>query len=568
VSSSYAYSASSAVNSFSASKAVSSSYADTASFANNFTVIGNLTVFGTQSVQYITSSQLNVSDNVITVNVASPGVRFGGLSVFDSGSLSSEATASLFWDSQNNHWIYQRESGSTYDGGMLISGPRNAAGLGNELGTTNCMLLVGQGGDHLTSSMIYHSSAVTCVPNILNIGGALSASSATFSTGLNVTGNGGFFNAANKFGLDQNGGAARLYSNGADASTRGSFEFHTNSSNGSLDVIALGIASTGAATFACSITATQGIFSLGTVGGAIASVRNLTVTNTNGAIGDWAGVNFAYYNNGTNFGYIGTIVTSDSTNSIADMVFGVKASTATTGITEYMRIKGGGNVGIGTCNPAQALEVNGNIISSVSGKIGFRYSSANGNLYSYLRSATNSSVGPIVLGGGFESAGASNEAIRFVTNDGAGNERCAVSILNSGRVGIANIGPTTQFQIRKNYWQFWDEKSHGSNVGLFSIGIPVFGAAIVQIAGSRYSPGADNYIGFSTVYIRTNNSGAIQAFSCDSGTYQPSYYISGNSVNFCSLHAGSGTNYTGISVSVQASGHSNGSEAAVSVSIL
>ena len=161
ISASYAYTASSAINAFTASKAISSSYADTASFANNFTVIGNLTVFGTQSVQYITSSQLNISDNVITVNVASPGVRFGGLSVFDSGSQSSEATASLFWDSQNNHWIYQRESGSSYDGGMLISGPRNAAGLGNEQGTTSCMLLVGQGGDHLTSSMVYHSTTCT-----------------------------------------------------------------------------------------------------------------------------------------------------------------------------------------------------------------------------------------------------------------------------------------------------------------------------------------------------------------------------------------------------------------------
>jgi hypothetical protein len=162
ISASYAYTASSAINAFSASKAVSSSYADTASFANNFTVLGNLTVFGTQSVQYITSSQLNISDNVITVNVASPGVRFGGLSVFDSGSQSSEATASLFWDSQQNHWIYQRESGSSYTGGMLISGPRNAVGLGNEQGTTSCMLLVGQGGDHLTSSLVYHDTTRTC----------------------------------------------------------------------------------------------------------------------------------------------------------------------------------------------------------------------------------------------------------------------------------------------------------------------------------------------------------------------------------------------------------------------
>jgi len=160
---------------------LSASYAATSSFSNDFTVLGNLTVFGTQSIQYITSSQLNISDNVITVNVASPGVRFGGLSVFDSGSQSSEATASLFWDSQQNHWIYQRESGSSYDGGMLISGPRNAAGLGNEQGTTACRLLVGQGGDHLTSSLVYHDSIRTCVPNILNVGGVLSGSSAAFS---------------------------------------------------------------------------------------------------------------------------------------------------------------------------------------------------------------------------------------------------------------------------------------------------------------------------------------------------------------------------------------------------
>ena len=161
VSSSYAYTASSAVNSFSASKAVSSSYADTASFSNNFTVLGNLTVYGTQSIQYITSSQLNVSSNVINVNVGTPGVRFGGLSVYDSGSQAG-ATGSLFWDSQNNRWIYQQETGSTYTGGMLISGPRNSGGLGNEQGTTSCMLLVGQGGDHLTSSLVYHDSARTC----------------------------------------------------------------------------------------------------------------------------------------------------------------------------------------------------------------------------------------------------------------------------------------------------------------------------------------------------------------------------------------------------------------------
>ena len=143
----------------------------------------NIVVFGTSSIQYITSSQVNIGANIITVNTDTPAVRFGGLSVFDSGS--TQLTGSIFWDSEKNHWVYSNPSGSTYSGGMFISGPRSSA-LGNEQGTTACMLLVGQGSDHLTSSLIYHDSTITCVPNILNVGGALTGTSATFSS--NVTG--------------------------------------------------------------------------------------------------------------------------------------------------------------------------------------------------------------------------------------------------------------------------------------------------------------------------------------------------------------------------------------------
>jgi len=116
---------------------------------------------------------------------------------------------------------------------------------------------------------------------------------------------------------------------------------------------------TGAATFSSSVTATQGNFSLGTVGGAIGSVKNLTVSNSNGAVGDWSGLNFAYYNNTTNFAYIGSVLTSDAGNSKSDLVFGVKASTSVTAVTEYMRIQAGGNVGIGTTSALQTLTLAG-----------------------------------------------------------------------------------------------------------------------------------------------------------------------------------------------------------------
>jgi hypothetical protein len=73
---------------------------------------------------------------------------------------------------------------------MFISGPRTAT-LGSEQGTTSCMLLAGQGGDHLTSSMIYHSSTATCIPNTLAGGvacfsGAVCAQGAQFSGKTNV----------------------------------------------------------------------------------------------------------------------------------------------------------------------------------------------------------------------------------------------------------------------------------------------------------------------------------------------------------------------------------------------
>jgi hypothetical protein len=109
-------------------------------------------------------------------------------------------TGSIFWDSELNRWIYVNASGSgggaTYGGGMFISGPRNSVGLGCEQGTTACMLLVGQGGDHLTSSMIYHSSTVTCIPgaSITSAGAACFASSVT-AKGTLTLGDAGVTNA-------------------------------------------------------------------------------------------------------------------------------------------------------------------------------------------------------------------------------------------------------------------------------------------------------------------------------------------------------------------------------------
>ena len=149
------------------SKALEGNYTVTGSL----TVTQNLTVLGSSSLVYVTSSNLAVSASFISVNVFEPAERFGGLKVYDSGS--SNATASLAWDSQHNHWVYQNVSGSQYSGGMLLSGPRNSGSLGDEPGLIDGRIVKSVGGDHLDVSIISETGTT------INIGGNLVANSIT-----------------------------------------------------------------------------------------------------------------------------------------------------------------------------------------------------------------------------------------------------------------------------------------------------------------------------------------------------------------------------------------------------
>lgn len=175
-------------SSLSVARAVSASYttfaatATTASLAltassvgqlnQNVVINGNLQVFGTSSFTYTTSSQLAVDSAFISVNVFEPVERFGGLKVYDSGSLSHLATASLAWDSQRDHWVYQNTTGSGYQGGGLLSGPRNTGSLGEETYPTLNTLVRGQGGDHLYDSNIKDNDVAVQVGIPLQVTGS------------------------------------------------------------------------------------------------------------------------------------------------------------------------------------------------------------------------------------------------------------------------------------------------------------------------------------------------------------------------------------------------------------
>lgn len=161
-----------------------------ANISGSLSVVGTLTV-ATMSFQYVTSSQLNVSDNKITVQT-NDLTRFGGLSVFDSGSTA--ATASIYWDSQNHNFIYENISGLGYNSALFIAGPQNTGALGNEVGLTVNRIPVASGTEHIdsrpesSSIRVDFPSRLTHVEAGLNVTGSVSSSVGFWGDGSNLTG--------------------------------------------------------------------------------------------------------------------------------------------------------------------------------------------------------------------------------------------------------------------------------------------------------------------------------------------------------------------------------------------
>jgi len=122
--------------------------------SGNGTVGGNLTVTGlltaaSQSIQYISSSTLNVATNKIVVNT-NQSLQFGGISVVDSGS--SNNSGSLYWDSINNRWIYENVTGGGYNSAVIIAGPPNTGAIGSERGMVSGRVPVAVGDDHIDTA--------------------------------------------------------------------------------------------------------------------------------------------------------------------------------------------------------------------------------------------------------------------------------------------------------------------------------------------------------------------------------------------------------------------------------
>ena len=140
-------------------------------------VTNDLIVQGSSSLQNITASAVSIGTNTVILNTATPAVRFGGVSVQDSGS-GAGASGSLWWDSLNNRWVYEHPNtgGEGYNSAILIAGPKNTGSLGEESTLTAGKIMVAVGEDHIGDSIMEQSSSTIIVTGDLDVSGEISAS--------------------------------------------------------------------------------------------------------------------------------------------------------------------------------------------------------------------------------------------------------------------------------------------------------------------------------------------------------------------------------------------------------
>ena len=113
-------------------------------------VSGNLTLLGAASSVIISSSVVELDDNIIRLNAYSPFERYAGFEVIDSGS--SNTSASLLWDSSNDYWLFMSSSGQS---SKLIG--TTAGTYGAESSLTNGTIPIATGTNTIGNSLLKYS---------------------------------------------------------------------------------------------------------------------------------------------------------------------------------------------------------------------------------------------------------------------------------------------------------------------------------------------------------------------------------------------------------------------------
>lgn len=157
--------------------------------SGSINILGLLTATST-SIQYITSSQLDIGTNIITLNSDTPAVRYAGISVFDSGSVG--VSASFLFDSLTNNWVFKHKDvdEETEDFSYAIFGPLGTSPDNIPILTGNYIVKVEDDGHghHIMTSSIFDNGTFVSVGLPLQVTGSISSSVGFSGDGSNVTG--------------------------------------------------------------------------------------------------------------------------------------------------------------------------------------------------------------------------------------------------------------------------------------------------------------------------------------------------------------------------------------------
>jgi hypothetical protein len=169
--------------------AATSSYAKTNStntFSGNQTITGSLyisqdlVIGGSASIQTISSSRLDIGDNIIQLNVNNPSLRFGGIAIFDSGS--EGGSGSFLYDSVHDEFVFvHKGNGTNVTSSHFVLGPETYDNLGNETYLTTNILPKGTGKEHLVDSNITDTGTLITLGSNTSVTGMLTANGFTGS---------------------------------------------------------------------------------------------------------------------------------------------------------------------------------------------------------------------------------------------------------------------------------------------------------------------------------------------------------------------------------------------------
>jgi hypothetical protein len=112
-------------------------------------VSGNIEFYGSTTNVHISSSQVEIGDNIILLNTYSPFERYAGMALYDSGSTGE--SGSFLWDSLNNYFLMDVNGDTSKVIGTTTSS------LGNENNLTDTYFPIATGDNTIGNSLLRYS---------------------------------------------------------------------------------------------------------------------------------------------------------------------------------------------------------------------------------------------------------------------------------------------------------------------------------------------------------------------------------------------------------------------------